>query len=183
MFTFLKFNAVSKGNASWAIKSSLVYLICAVAPMVLGIVLAAAALTSIADDDVTVLGSFRGFYCYNRRWDNATTGLITIIFFCLATITTVIFYLLTTVTVTKIVKSSGGGAASKAPKAIMVRGVMLTLTFVFTWIWFTVTAGLGYTNSAVDIQIEMVGAIIINAQPIIDAILLVTMPNVRAELV
>merc|ERR1712110_245268 len=85
LFTFLKFKAVSQGNASFAVGGVVVYTICVLFPMALGLILAGAAFATQEDGD-PVLGSYRGLYCYIRRWDSNTTGLVTILFFCLTTI-------------------------------------------------------------------------------------------------
>jgi hypothetical protein len=109
-----------------------------------------------------------------RRWDSAVTGLAIIVMFCLSAVVTLLLYLLTTFKVAAIVKksSSGGPASANAPKAIMKRGLLLTVTFVCTWIWFVTLGGVAYNNETIDINIDMIGAIIINAQPIIDAFIL-----------
>jgi len=86
---------------------------------------------------------------------------------------------MTTIKVAAVVRNASGSATANAPRAIMKRGLLLTVTFVLTWIWFVVLGGMGYQKETIDINIDMIGAIIINAQPIIDAILLLSMPNVR----
>merc|ERR1719382_140630 len=101
--------------------------------------------------------------------------------FVISTMSTVLFYALTTFKVVSMVKNVTSGAANNAPKAIMKRGLLLTVTFVVTWIWFVVLGGLGYTEHTIDINIDMVGAIIINAQPIIDGILLLSISNVKVN--
>jgi len=181
LITFLKFNAVAAGKASWYLPSMAVYGICIVFPMIVGAALAGAALATNADDGESSLGSYRGLYCYARRWEVPIVGSSILATFCICAMLTLLLYLATTAKVAKIVKNASGGASSKAPKAIMKRGLLLTATFVFTWIWFVVVGGLSASDQVVNIDIDMVGAIIINAQPIIDAFILLTLPNVRLD--
>jgi len=181
LVTFLKFNAVSQGKASFALSSMVVFAITIIVPTVVGACLAGGALNTDADDKESVLGSYRGLYCYVRRWDDAMTGVVVIILFCISAGVTVLFYMLTTLKVAAIVKNASSAGAAKAPRALMKRGVMLTATFVCTWIWFITTGGLAYDEQTIEIDFDMVGAIIINAQPIVDAIILLTLPNVRLD--
>jgi len=181
LVTFLKFNAVSQGKASFSLPSALVYSLAFVGPATFGSVLAGMALNTQADDDQSVLGSYRGLYCYVRRWDDGLTGLVIIMMFCLSATATVLLYLLTTLKVAAVVKNASSASAAKAPRALMKRGLMLTATFVCTWIWFVTTGGLAYNDEAIDIDYDIIGAIILNAQPIIDGFILLTLPNIRLE--
>merc|ERR1711865_1157015 len=105
---------------------TIVYVICIGLPAVIGVALAGAALSQHAPDDGnTVLGNYRGLYCFIRRWEFPTTGLIVILFFCLTTSVTLLLYVMTAIKVSQVVKASGGNASSKAPKAIMKRGVFM----------------------------------------------------------
>merc|ERR1719271_131616 len=169
LLTFLKFNAVSAGKASWALPNAVVYALCIGFPMVLGAALAGGAVAVDADDGYSPLGSYRGLYCYARRWDEPIVGTCILAMFCICAVLTLVLYLLTTAKVAAIVKNASGGGSSKAPKAIMKRGLMLTATFICTWIWFVVVGGMAANNDVIDINVDMVGAIILNAQPIIDA--------------
>merc|ERR1712086_998085 len=101
--------------------------------------------------------------------------------FCLAAFMTLLLYALTTMKVAAIVKQSS--SSSKAPQAIMKRGLLLTFTFIATWMWFIVCGGLAFAGKVelLPIQVDMVGAIILNAQPILDAFILLTLPNVRVD--
>merc|ERR1719378_1237206 len=99
--------------------------------------------------------------------------------FCASALLTTIFYILTTVKVAAVVQKLSGD--SKAPRAILKRGLMLTFTFVLTWIMFVALGGIAYTENVIDINTDMIGAIIVNAQPTIDTLLLVSLPNVRAD--
>merc|ERR1711869_173029 len=108
-------------------------------PLTLGACLAAAAATSEADDKEVVLGSYRGLYCYARRYDHNLTGLVLVVMFCISCAVTMILYACTTAKVAAIVKNATSAGAANAPKAIMKRGVLLTLTFVGTWLWFVAT--------------------------------------------
>jgi len=181
LVTFLKFNAVSQGKASFALPSAAVYGMGVVVPLVIGAALAGGALNTDADDDESVLGSYRGLYCYIRRYDDGMTGLVLIVMFCISTVVTLLFYILTTLKVAAIVKNATSAGAANAPKAIMKRGILLTVTFVATWLWFVCTGGIAYQEETIEIDIDMVGAIVINAQPIIDAVILLTLPNVRLD--
>merc|ERR1712072_1135700 len=89
--------------------------------------------------------------------------------------------ILTTLKVAAIVKNATSAGAANAPRAIMKRGLLLTLTFVCTWIWFVCTGGIAYQEEVIKIEIDIVGAVIINAQPIINAVILLTLPNIRLD--
>jgi len=181
LLTFMKFRAVAAGKASWALPNAVVYGICIVFPLIVGAALAGGALASTTDDGYSPLGSYRGLYCYVRRWDDATTGTCILLMFCICTFSTLLFYVATTAKVAAIVKNASGSGSSKAPKAIMKRGLMLTATFIGTWIWFVTVGGMASANSTIDINIDMIGAIILNAQPIIDGCILLTLPNIRID--
>merc|ERR1719482_1649260 len=181
LFTFLKFNAVAAGKASWSLPNAAVYGLAIAFPMILGTALAVGALATTADDGESPLGSYRGLYCYARRWDENITGTCILAMFCICALATLCLYLLTTAKVAAIVKNASGGGSSKAPKAIMKRGLMLTLTFIATWIFFIVIGGLSSQNETIEIEVDMIGAIIINAQPIIDGVILLTLPNIRLD--
>merc|ERR1719482_1814930 len=168
LFTFLKFNAVAAGKASWSLPNAAVYGLTIAFPMVVGTALAAGAVATEADDGESPLGSYRGLYCYARRWDEPITGTCILSMFCICAVLTLVLYLLTTAKVAAIVKNASGGASSKAPKAIMKRGLMLTVTFVATWIFFIVIGGLSSQNETIDIEIDMVGAITIDDRLSID---------------
>merc|ERR1719482_1381196 len=181
LFTFLKFNAVAAGKASWSLPNAAVYGLAVFFPLIVGTALAAGALATEADDGESPLGSYRGLYCYARRWDEPITGTCILAMFSICALLTLLLYLLTTAKVAAIVKNASGGGSSKAPKAIMERGLMLTLTFIATWIFFIVIGGLSSQNETIEIEVDMIGAIIINAQPIIDGVILLTLPNIRLD--
>lgn len=180
LITFLKFNAVSQGKA-FVISSTAIYAMGIAAPLVLGAALAGGAWTADADDGQSVLGNYRGLYCYVRRWEYSMTGLALIVIFCIAMGLTLLLYLLTTLKVVAIVKNKTSAGAANAPKAIMKRGLLLTMTFLGCWMWFVTTGGLAYQNRILDINIDLVGAVIVHTKPIIDAVILLTMPNIRME--
>lgn len=179
LFTFLKFNSVGQGKAAFAVATPIVLAACLGSPALLGLALAAATYTTTADDGESVLGSYRGLYCFIRRWEPPVTMAV-VVLFIVAVFMTVAMYVLAIIKVSAIVKSSGS-AASKAPRAIMKRGVYMTANFVFWWIWFVVAAATAATGNTLSIQADYVGAILINAQPIVDAVVIMQMPNVRQD--
>lgn len=183
LFTFLTFNAISRGKASFAAAPYVVYGLCIWLPAIIGAALAATAAAGAGDDGAGLLGSYRGLYCYIRRWDSSLTGLVFVCTFVCSTAATVALYTLTALKIGQLANSTSGSQGWKAAGVVMKRGIFLTLTFVATWIWFVVTGGLAYSNKPVDIEVDMVGAIIINAQPIIDAFILLTMSNIREQYV
>ena len=105
LFTFLKFNAVSKGDAGWSLKSPIVYSVCLGLPITLGTILAAIALSTQLDG-ASVLGSWRQLYCYIRRYDSRITGDVILGLFVASCILTLLFYMLTVVKVAAIVSKS-----------------------------------------------------------------------------
>jgi len=179
IITFLKFNAVSQGKAAFSLPNIVIYAMTIFFPVIFGACLSAAAMSSDAKDGESVLGSYRGLYCYIRRWDEILTGTTMVVVFCFSSGLTMLTYILTAVKVAEIVNKASGGGASNAPKAIMKRGLLLTLTFIFTWIWFVTTGAIAAQQETVEIDVDMVGAIIINTQPIVDGVILLTLPNIR----
>merc|ERR1719473_1638212 len=124
-------------------------------PVILGCCVAAAAAASNSDaDDESPLGAYRGLYCYVRDWSHPTTGAVIIVLFILFAVLTLLLYMLTTLKVAQIVKNASGAGSSKAPKAIMKRGLLLTATFVATWIWFITLGGLAWSEENIDINID-----------------------------
>jgi len=180
LFTFLKFNSIAKGKANFALPTVAVVGLCICFPLALGIILSAATFTTKADDGQTVLGSYRGLYCFIRRWEPPITWAV-LVGYILAVVFTTIFYTMAIFKVAAMVRSSGTSSL-KAPKAVMVRGVFLTAAFVTTWIWFAATSGISASGAVLGIQVDYIGAIIINAQPIFDAFVILQMPNVRQAL-
>jgi len=181
LFLFLKFNSVTKGHATFSVGTPVILAVCVGLPLVLGTGLAAGTYATDASDGQSVLGSYRGLYCFIRRWDESVTSVVFILF-VLAVCLIVVFYLLTAMKVSAVVKSSGG--ASKASAAILKRGILLTCNFVLWWIWFVVTAGISSSgNPITNVRMDYIGAILINAQPIVDAFVIIwSLPNVRQAL-
>merc|ERR1711935_937647 len=64
LFTFLKFNAVAQGKASFTVPTLAVLGVCLGLPLVLGLALGFGAYATPAEDGQSVLGSYRGIYCY-----------------------------------------------------------------------------------------------------------------------
>jgi len=89
-FTFLKFNSVAQGKASFALPTAVVLCVCIGFPLILGLSLAAGTYATKADDGESVLGSYRGLYCFIRRWEPKIT-LAIIVVFALSAATTMLF--------------------------------------------------------------------------------------------
>jgi len=176
LLTYLKFQKIAQGQSTFAIPTAALLSLCLGFPLALGTILAACTYATQADDGYSVLGSYRGLYCFIRRWEPPITMAV-IIIFVLSVFLTTLFYIMAAVKVTAVVKKAG--TESKAPRAIMRRGLFLTGNFLLWWIWFVVTSSISATGNVVPVVTDYIGAILINAQPIIDAWVIIWMPNVR----
>jgi len=176
-FTFVKFNAIARGRtAAWS-RSSVLCVSLAL-PAAIGLVLASAALSTRVESQ-SVLGQYRGLYCYIRKWESFVTGGVLTMLFVLTVAATIVWYALAALSVAKVTRRSA--AHSKAPLVVMRRGLLLTVTYVATWVWFSTTSFLAFLTRPASLTVELVGAVIINAQPIIDAAILLSLPNIRMD--
>lgn len=152
---------------------NVVLAVCTASSWVLGIIFAVVA------NGAGLLGSFRGLYCYNKRWDNILSGGLTFIVFFFSVVTTIAIYALMVVKVKKITAESG----SKADTHLKVakRGAMLVGTFFCTWFIWALAALLHWSGAAPPLWMDLLGAMLLSTQPIIDAYILLQTGPVAAE--
>jgi len=174
-FTFVKLNAAASGRMA-SPSASLVHGVCLILPLTIGLALAIPTVVTKVDA-ASVLGQYRGLYCFVRRWEFFLTGGLLLSLFGITILLTVVLYGLAAAQIAAVTKQSS--AAASAPYAVMRRGLLLVLAYVTTWIWFTSTSFLAYQAVPASVQVELIGAIIINAQPLIDAAILFSLRQVR----
>jgi len=129
------------------------------------------------------LGSYRGLYCYAKTWDHFVTGGLTMLTFLLATALTIFFYVLAFINVRRtMVAAKQHIAARKASRTVAIRGAVLVAAYFLTWILWTAVGFSSWLGSVPSIPLETVAALITGMQPIIDALILLNTPVVKASM-
>lgn len=134
------------------------------APWLLGLFFAAIVQ---ANDE---LGSFRGLYCYAKKWEKGIAGPITLsLLICSCSVTALAFWhILGMVQNSRASIGSALNKQSNKSQQVLKKGMLLVSVLVFTWSVFAVGAFLSTIGVAVPIFVESIGGIMVCLQPIID---------------
>jgi len=125
-------------------------------------------------------GSYRGLLCYNTQWDSASTGGLTIAVFAVSTLVTAASYIAIAYKVRSSLRMAGSAHADGSFTALLKRGGALVLIFFLVWACFVVVVGLNMSHQPVSLTTEMLTALVIGLQPILDTAVLMQTPSVRA---
>mmetsp|Transcript_8228 Transcript_8228/g.17981 ORF Transcript_8228/g.17981 Transcript_8228/m.17981 type:complete len:838 (-) Transcript_8228:377-2890(-) len=128
------------------------------------------------------LGSYRGLLCYNSEWDSFVTGGITIIVFFASTAVTIACYVVIAYFTWRAGRRSASAVAVANTFSVLRRGGALVATFFGTWALFIVAVIINTFHDPPPVTFEMVAALFVSAQPIIDAFVLLSTPTVRKEM-
>jgi len=128
-------------------------------------------------------GSYRGLLCYNTEWDSLSTGGLTIAVFGGCTLITAAEYILIASMVRTSFRNAGAAASDHYFAVVLKRGAALIFIFFVSWACFVTVVGMNMAYRPVSLTTEMLAALIIVLQPILDTFVLLQTPSVRAAMV
>ena len=152
---------------------SVVYLVLTV-PWVIGFICA------IVANYVGIIGSYRGLYCFSSRWDHAFSGGFLFIILIISILITSISYTF----IYNHVKLTNNRAVCHDTnqrgrlRSISKRGTTLVLILIVCWFPFALGGFLNFMNVTPPVYTEMIGALIVSLQPLLDAYVLFKVPSV-----
>jgi hypothetical protein len=121
--------------------------------------------------------------CYNRKWNSFWSGGVTFAVFALSNAITSAAYVATAFLVKRaLLLAMRNTVAQKSSFTILKRGASLVLVFFATWTLFIVVVLMSLTGNIVNINLEMIASLCPVMQPIVDAFVILTTPEISCSM-
>jgi len=129
-------------------------------------------------------GSYRGLLCYNTEWDSLSTGGLTITVFGLSAVVTAAAYMVLAHLFWSSFRTAANTTlAERYLMSALKRGGALVVIYFVSWTPFVCVVGLNMHGHTVSLTTEMLAALIIPLQPILDTFVLLQTPAVRKAMI